>query len=285
MIYHPESQELFNYNEEGDRFVADVRGVYRTLWANGIPADVLSPNMDWSGYKLVIMPNAALMTEALQRRIETTLDDSPETRLVAEGSFGMYSADGQSSYAPPQGFAERFGVRVADFSGVTEFDIREGRNQLTTAYGDLSITSECGYAVLEPLGATSTVATLEGESVAVQTADARFTWFGLTTSAGFGDVGAPDVVLGLARDAGVTAPVEVTGDRVVPVVRRSKLGGRLLFVFNVERTAARCRLRPREIAVAAHDLITHTDLSVTDGAFDVEIEPWGRAVLHLPDPA
>ena len=197
----------------------------------------------------------------------------------------MYSADGQSSYGPPEGFAERFGVRVADFSGVSEFDIREGRNQLTTAYGDLSIASECGYAVLEPLGATKAVATLEGETVAVQTADARFTWFGLTTSAGFGDVGVPEVVLGLARDAGVAVPIDVTGDPVVPVARRSRLGGRLLFVFNVERTAARSRLRPREAIVSARDLLNHTDLPVTDGAFDLEIEPWGRAVIHLPDSA
>ena len=241
--------------------------------------------MDWSGYKLVIMPNAALMTEALQRRIEETLEHSPETRIVAEGSFGMYSADGQSSYGPPEGFAERFGVRVADFSGVTEFDIREGRNRLTTAYGDLSITTECGYAVLEPLGTTKAVATLGGETVAVQTADARFTWFGLTTSAGFGEVGVPEVVLGLARDAGVMAPVDVTGDPVVPVVRRSRLGGRLLFVFNVERTAARCRLCPREAAMSARDLLTHTDLPVSNGSIELEIEPWGRAVIHLPDSA
>ena len=285
VVYHPDSQELFTYNDEGDRFMADMRGVYRTLWSNGIPADVLSPNMDWSGYKLVVMPNAALMTEALQRRIEETLENSPETRIVAEGSFGMYSADGQSSYAPPQGFAERFGVRVADFSGVTPFDIREGRNQLATAYGDLPVTSPCGYAVLEPLGTTKAVATLDGATVAVQTEDARFTWFGLTMSAGFGDVGVPEVVLGLARDAGVAAPIEVTGDPVVPVVRRSRLGGRLLFVFNVERTPARCRLRPRQAATSAQDLLAQTDLPVADGAINLEIEPWGRAVIHLPDPA
>ena len=47
VIYHPESQELFNYNEEGDRFVADVRGVYRTLWANGIPPTCSRPT--WIG--------------------------------------------------------------------------------------------------------------------------------------------------------------------------------------------------------------------------------------------
>ena len=139
--------------------------------------------------------------------------------------------------------------------------------------------------MLEPLGTTKAVATLDGATVAVQTEDARFTWFGLTMSAGFGDVGVPEVVLGLARDAGVAAPIEVTGDPVVPVVRRSRLGGRLLFVFNVERTPARCRLRPRQAATSAQDLLAQTDLPVADGAINLEIEPWGRAVIHLPDPA
>ena len=35
-------------------------------------------------------------------------------------------------------------------------------------------------------------------SVAVQTGDGRFTWYGLTLSAGFGDVGQPEVGGGAA---------------------------------------------------------------------------------------
>ena len=291
VIYHPESQELFDYNGheqgegKGDRFKADLRGVYRTLWTHGIPADVISPNMDWSGYKIVFLPNTALMTDDLRAKIEETVASSPETRIIAEGNFGMYSADGQSSYRPPEGFLDRFGVRVADFNGVSHFDIQEGRNTLSTAYGDTPITTECGYAVLEPLGRSKAIGTLDGSTVAVQSGDGQFIWFGLTLSAGFGDVGLPEVVLGLVRDAGVTAPVDVSGDRVVPVVRHSAQGGRVLFVFNVERSSARCTLRPRELATAARDLLTGKDIAVSGGAFDVEIEQWGRAVIHIPDAA
>ncbi|MBM4050355.1 MAG: hypothetical protein FJ279_35105, partial [Planctomycetes bacterium] len=113
IVYHPESQELFGYNDEGERFLSDLRGVYRTLWRHGIPADVVTPRMDWSSYALLFLPNVTLMDEATQQRILRTLEGNPRTRLVAEGSFGMYSADGQTSYAPPHGFADRFGVRVA----------------------------------------------------------------------------------------------------------------------------------------------------------------------------
>ena len=128
IVYHPESQELFSYNDESDRFLADLRGVYRTLWTHGISADIITPRMDWSGYRLLILPNVTLMNTETQERIERTLQESPETHFVAEGSFGMYSADGQSSYCPPEGFADQFGVRVADFSAVTPLDIERGRN-------------------------------------------------------------------------------------------------------------------------------------------------------------
>ena len=42
----------------------------------------------------------------------------------------------------------RFGVRVADFSQVTPFDIEEGRNVLETPFGDLPMATSCGYVVV-----------------------------------------------------------------------------------------------------------------------------------------
>ena len=237
IVYHPESQELFDYNDEDDRFLADLRGVYRTLWSEGITPDVISPRMDWSGYRQLFLPNVALMDEATLASVRRTLGDSSGPRLVAEGSFGLYSDDGQSSYGPPDGLSDALGVRVADFSAVTQGDIEQGRNVLESPYGPVAITSPCGYAVLEPQGDTQGIATLEGQTVAVRSADGRFTWYGLTLSAGFGDVGQPDLVRGLTREAGVTPLVAVEGDRVAPIVRRSRQGGWLVFVFNLERTS------------------------------------------------
>ena len=138
VVYHPESQEMFDYNDEDDRFLADVRGTYRALWTQGITPDVISPRMDWSGYRQLFLPNVALMDEATRENVRRTLADSEGPRLVAEGSFGMYSADGQSSYGPPDGLAEELGVRVADVSAVTAYDIEQGRNVLETPYGPVS---------------------------------------------------------------------------------------------------------------------------------------------------
>ena len=280
IVYHPESQELFNYNEEGDRFLADLRGVYRTLWRHGIPADVVTPRMDWSRYALLFLPNVTLMTETAEQRILRTLEQHPKTYLVAEGSFGMYSADGQTSYAPPDGFADRLGVRVADFSAVTKSDIEDGRNAIETTYGPVRLTSPCGYAILEPKGDTEPIAWLGGQIVGVRTADGRFSWFGFALSADFGNVGHPGIALGLAQAAGVCAPIATEGDHVVPVLRRSRKGGWLVFVLNLDRETAQAVLRPRHQIASAHDLLGGSELTVTGNSFGLSVPPWDIAVVH-----
>jgi len=280
IVYHALSQELFGLNDETERFNADLRGVYRTLWSRGIGADVVTPAMDWSGYRLLFLPNVAMMDEQTRGRIERTLEDSPQTRLVAEGSFGLYSADGQSSYGPPEGFAARFGVRVADFSALTDFDIEQGRNMLETQYGRVGITTPCGYAVLEPQNATQAQAKLGDETLAVRSEDGRFTWYGLTLSAGFGDVGAAEIVLGLAGEAGVAPPLALEGEGVVPIVRRSRQGGWLVFAFNLQRTVAQVRWRPRWDSSRVHDLLAGAELALHEHSFALRIEPWSVAVVY-----
>ena len=283
IVYHPESQELFSYNDESDRFLADLRGVYRTLWTHGIAADIITPRMDWSGYRLLFLPNVTLMNAETQERIERTLLESPGTRFVAEGSFGMYSADGQSSYRPPEGFADRFGVRVADFSAVTPHDIDRRRNVVETPYGQVTLRTPCGYAILEPRNDTQSIASLGGDTVAVQTGDQHFTWFGFTLSAGFGDVGQPELVLGLTNGFGIHPALSVEGDRVVPIVRKSRCGGRLVFAFNVEPQRAHVVLRPRWSTSHAYDLLAQHDIPITDGAFQISIEPWEVVVIHCTE--
>ena len=238
--------------------------------------------MDWSDYRLLFLPNVALMDDATRERIEQTLAESPQTRLVAEGSFGLYAADGQSSYAPPEGFGERFGVRVADFSAVTAFDIEEGRNVLATPLGAVPIRSSCGYAVLEPLGDTQAWAALGEETVAVRSADGVFTWLGLTLSAGFGDQGVPELVLGLVEEAGIRAPLRVVGGEVVPIVRPARSGGWLVFLFNMGREIVDVRVESDWVLRQAEDLLAHRSLPLADhgGGFSLAIDSWEMAVVH-----
>ena len=279
IVYHPESQELFNYNDESDRFLKDLRGVYRTLWTHSIPADIITPRMDWSGYRLLFLPNVTLMDQETRKKIEQKLQESPGTHIVAEGSFGMYSAVGQSSYNPPEEFADRFSVRVADVSSVTDYDIEEKRNLIKTVFGPVNITSPCGYAILQPHGDTQAIASLNGNTVAVRTADRRFTWFGFTLSAGFGNAGHPDLVFGLTKELGIRPQVAMQGDPVVPIARRSHRSGWLLFVFNLEQREAHVTLRPQWRTKHACDLLAQTKVLLKDDAIQLIIEPWDVAVV------
>lgn len=283
VVYHPSSQELFGYNDENERFLTDLRGVYRTLWSNGIPTDVVTPKMDWSEYRLLFLPNVALMDEETQGKIGDILDSSQGPQIIAEGSFGMYSGDGQSSYRPPEGFSDRLGVRVADVSAVDQSDIEAGRNVVETLFGSAKISSQCGYALLEPGASTLAIASLGGETVGVRTADRRFTWYGLTLSAGFGGVGLPEIVLGHVKEAGVTAPVETQDDGLVPVVRRSSKGGWLLFLFNLRGGDVEATVRPKWRIKHAEDLLTRSEVSIKDGALQVMVKAWDVGVIHCED--
>ena len=280
VVYDAHSHEIFQFNEEDERFMADLRGVSRTLWLRGIQADPVTPKMDWSGYRLLVLPNVALMADATREHLARTLDENPDMQVLIEGSFGTYSDDGQSSYQPPEGFADRLGVRVADFSAVTESDIAHGRNVLETPQGPVPITTPCGYAILEPQGSTQAIARIGDHTVGVRTGDGRVTWYGLTLAAGFGDVAPPAIVEAAAADAGVSAPVMVEGDPIVPVLRRSRQGGWLVFTQNLSRQDAAATLHPAWPVSEVRDLIADAPVSVHDNGFQVSMEPWSVGVFH-----
>ena len=279
IVNHQASQDLFSMNGENDRFLADLRGTYRTLWSNGIPVDIVTPAQDWSGYDLVFLPNVALMTDEVREGIDRTLAESSTVKIVAVGSFGMYSDNGLSSYDPPEGLGATFGVRVADFSQVTGLDISRGGSAVETLYGTLPFESETGYAVLEPLPGTEAIASLDGQTVATRTADGRLTWYGFSLSAGFGDIGSPDILYGILRDTRIQAPVAMDGDHAIPVLRESTMGTPLLFLFNIERQDANVYFSPRWNASTARDLLTGESLPRDGEYFHVVVPQWGVAVI------
>ena len=281
IVNHQESHELFNMNGEGDRFLADIRGTYRTLWSNGIPVDIVTPSQDWGGYDVVFLTNVALITEEVRDRIAKTLAGSPTVKLVAEGSFGMYSDNGLSSYGPPEGHSETFGVRVADYSRITEIDISRGGAAVESPYGALAFDSETGYAVLEPLEGSEPIASIDGQTVATRTADGRLTWYGFSLSAGFGDIGSPDILYGILRDCGIQSPVAMDGDHVIPVVRESVKGGPLLFLFNIERRDANVFFAPRWNVASASDLLKGKSLPRDGDYFHAVVPQWGVGVISF----
>ena len=237
--------------------------------------------MDWNGYRLIFLPNVTLMDEQTMERISKTLKSNPETQFVAEGSFGMYSGDGQSSYLPPEGFSERLEINVADVSAIDSLDISKGRNILNTIYGKEIISSPCGYAILEPSGNTEKIASLNNNTVGVRTKDKSFTWYGLTLSAGFGNVGSNDIVMGHVNEAGIRAHVE-TGDKwVIPITRTSKKGGRITFLFNLRNEESTVNISTKWDTNIARDLILKSNTEMTNESTPVTIEPWGVKIIYF----
>ena len=284
-MYHGPSHEIFTYDGENDRFVTDLRGTYRSLWKQGIAVDIVSPSMDWSGYRMVLLPNVALMDEPMRARILQTWEASPDTWLVAEGNFATYSQDGQSSYRPPEGLAELLGVRVADCSAVTEFDIERGENVLHTEYGVATATASFPYAVLEPSGSAETIARYGDESVGIRNSDRRFIWFGFTLTAGFGEAASPALLSGLLTELGIHQEAVASHPQVVPLTRRSKTGDWIVFLINLARMEVKTTIAFSSAGSIGrvHDLIAGRELSMSQGEVDVTLPAWDVGVLHCRD--
>ena len=282
LVNHQQSHELFSYNDEGDRFLNDLRGTYRTLWENGIPVDIVTPNMDWTHYKLVIMPNLALMTNKVANRISETLKQNLTAALVAEGNFGLYANNGLSSYKPPEHFSETFGVRINDLSRTTNEELEAENHFLETKYGKIQFTSSFGYAVLEPKGKTKVIAHYGKNPIGIQTDDKRFTWYSTTFSEGFGDVGSKDLILGIINENKIQTPLKIEGDKLIRLVRKSKKGGHLVFLFNIERRKAKTVITPNWKYRDIQDKLGNANLNeINQGSIGIEIEPWDLNVLYL----
>ena len=96
-----------------------------------------------------------------------------------------------------------------------------------------------------------------------------------------GNAGQPDLVLSHVREAGIEAPLQIEGSRVVPIVRGSTKGGDLAFIFNFERSEAKVTVRPKQAPSAVRDLLAQSDLPLDGGTFQLTIPPWKHAVVHL----
>ena len=120
--------------------------------------------------------------------------------------------------------------------------------------------------------------------VGVETADRRFTWCGVSLSAAFGDAGSPELILPLFDSFGVRSPFELNGDRLIAMRRHSKLGGWLVFLFNLTLKRAQTEVKPEWQIIGATDLLEETPLKLSDRGFSASVEPGGVRVIHCCHP-
>ena len=279
LLYDGPSAEIFLYNGEQQSYLDGLLGLYRTLWAHGIPADVITSGHDWSPYRVVWLPNTALLDTATVDRIAGALAQESGPCVLADGNLGSYAESGRFSYAPPEGLTGLLGVRVADYDRFTPG--RAGDGLLSGAFGHLIVSEPTGYAVLEPAGGSRVLARLDGAVVGVERADRRLAWLGLSAAAAFGGTAPAPLVLPLLASRGVRPPVTIRGDHVVALRRRSRTGRDLLFLFNPSLRHAAARVTPSWPITRAADLLAAPDgeLEVAAGGFDLAFEPGSMRVV------
>ncbi len=296
IAYSGPSDTQFEFNNMSVKFIQRHRAMFRALWPHSVAMDLVTPAMDWSGYRLVYLPNFALLDVDAIVRLRGLLEQSTGPKLVADGYFGTFAGKGHWSYKPPEGLDDLIDCRIADFDVINDFDVRRGRNILKMQCGEFEVPSSTTYSILEPRGDTKPIATINGDNVAVQSADGRFTWYGFTLSATAstnvtGQPGSPspvamvhdDVARLILTDAGVESWFDLSGDRVVAFRRGSKQGGSLVFLLNVEEKTTKTRVKPRWAITTADDLLNRRNLSLNDGSFDVELSFGEVRVVHCVD--
>ena len=296
IAYSGPSDDAFDFNDHGVQFIQHHRALYRTLWAQSVAMDLVTPAMDWSEYALVYLPHFAVLDEVAITCLRGLLQAADGPHLVADGYFGTFAGKGHWSFKPPEGLSDLIDCRIADFDVVADFDVRAGKNVVQMECGSFALPGGTTYSIIEPQGDTAPIATIGDEVVGVRSADGRFTWYGFALSATAssevtGQPGAPAPV-GLVHDkvatallatAGVEPWFALTGDRVVAFRRRSRQGGSLIFALNVERRTAQVRVQPRWQISAARDLLRERDIPLGDGAFELILGFGEVAVIHCAD--
>ena len=296
IAYSGPSDDAFDFNDHGTHFIQHHRALYRTLWAQSVAMDLVTPAMDWSEYALVYLPHFAVLDEVAIARLRGLLQAADGPHLVADGYFGTFAGKGHWSFKPPEGLSDLIDCRIADFDVVADFDVRAGKNVVLMECGSFALPAGTTYSILEPQGDTAPIATIGDEVVGVRSTDGRFTWYGFALSATAssevtGQPGAPapvglvhdEVATALLATAGVEPWFALTGDRVVAFRRRSRQGGSLIFALNVERRTAQVRVQPRWQISAARDLLRERDIALGDGAFELILGFGEVAVIHCVD--
>jgi hypothetical protein len=280
IAYSSESHDIFSFGDRGPNYMAELQGAYRTLWKHSIPRDIVTPGMSWSGYKLVYLPNLAVIDEPTADRIRAALAGDAGPRILASGHLGTFAREGHWSFRPPQGLSDVIPARIADFDRISDEEIRGGRNLLRTESGVFEIVAPCQYAILEPKQTARPIAWIGDDVVGIEAAAGRLKWYGVDLSGPFGGVAPDDFLLPTIESAQVRQPIGLTGDRVVAFQRGSAKEGALIFLLNVERRRASVSVRPSWSFCEARDLLYDRNLDVKDGAFNLDV-PFGQVkVIH-----
>ena len=234
--------------------------IYRPLWDAGVTVDMVGPEADLSGYRLVVMPTLYLTTDAGAANIGSYVE-SGGNALVTYWSGIVDENDHVRPGGYPGAFRELLGVRTEEF-----YPLLQGQ-QVRLEGGVLDgASADVWTELLETRGAEAVSTYADGPlrgvpALTVHRVGAGAAWYLATRLA-------PDGTEALVRHLCEQAGVALQDQPGIETVRRYGAESSYLFVLNHTDGAA-------EVAVTGTDLVSGLACA---GA--VKVEAGGVAVVR-----
>jgi beta-galactosidase len=229
------------------RYLDVARDVHRSLRAVGVPADVVHPDADLAGYRLVVVPTLHLADEQLARRLE----EAARAGAAVVITFFAGVADRQGHVhlgGYPGAFRDLLGVRSEEF-----FPLAPGARVALDDGTSGSVWTEDLQTTGAEVVARYTDGPLPGTpAVTRRRVGDGSAWYVATR---LDDEGWRALLRRLGEEVGPrpAAPVLDGGDGDLDVVRRTGERGSWLFVLNHG-------LRDVRVAATGRDLLSGVDV-------------------------
>jgi beta-galactosidase len=238
--------ELDSHPSSDISYLDRAHAVHRALWERGVTADVVGPDADLGGYRLVVVPTLYLVSDAAAQRLRDYVSDGG-TALVTYFSGIVDESDHIRLGGYPGAFRELVGVRVEEF-----FPLRKGESVTLDDGSRADVWTE----MLHLEGAEAIASYTDGPVPAVAAVTRnRFgdgtAWYVATRLDPAATGRLVDRLLG---ETGVESPVTaVPGLEVV-----TRADDESTFVFLLNHTTS-----DQEVAIEGRELITGEDVTDT----------------------
>ena len=251
--------ELDSHPTQDLRYLDQPHAWYRALWERGVGVDMVAPEADLTGYRLVVVPTLYLVTDAAAERVAEAARGGASV-LVTYSSGLVDENDHVRLGGYPGAFRELLGIWVEEFA-----PLRSGESVRL----DDGTTADLWTEVLHLRGAEAVTSYADGRlpgvpAVTTAAAGQGHAWYVATR---LDPAAVAALIDRLLSEAGVR-PVVPTRPGV-EVVRRTAEDGRS-WLFAINHTE-----EPAVLEVRGHDLVADEEVDGT-----LEVGPGGVAVVR-----
>jgi beta-galactosidase len=231
--------ELDSHPSSDVSYLDRAHAIHRDLWQRGITADVVGPDAELSGYRLVVVPTLYLVTDDATQRLRDYVSGGG-TALVTYFSGIVDESDHIRLGGYPGAYRDLLGLRVEEF-----FPLRSGETVTLDDGSHADVWTE----MLHLGGADSVTSYVDGPvpgvpAITQNMFGAGTAWYLATR---LDEAGTTRLVDRLLMQAGVEPPVSVVPG--LEVVSRASETSRYVFLINHTTS-------DHPITIAGHELLT-----------------------------